>query len=225
MDISNIYVLFISYNISLSVLSFSSPQLNGEVTLLPLDYRNELSIYHSGHRAVVKTKAGITVTFDWRSTVRVTLPSSYQNAVCGLCGNYNGNNKDDLIMPNGQAAPDGARLGESWQVALTPGCSSVCQGAQCQSCSDSQKEKYQLQRHCNIIADKAGPFRECHKHVDPAPYLEDCVYDACIYQGRPGSVCEAVEVYVTACQDLGVNIYPWRNNSYCREFSIVFYVF
>lgn len=182
-------------------------------------------MFLSGWTAVVETVAGITVTFDWRSTVSVTLPSNYQSAVCGLCGNYNGKAQDDLTMPNGQDANNGAKLGESWQVALVPGCSSVCQGAWCQACSGSQSKEYQAQKYCGIIADKAGAFRDCHSHVDPAPYLEDCVYDACHYHGHHGSVCDAVGVYVSACQSLGITIHSWRTDTFCREFEIVFFVF
>ena len=182
-------------------------------------------MFLSGRTAVVETVAGITVTFDWRSTVSVTLPSNYQDAVCGLCGNYNGNAKDDLTMPNGQIARDGAKLGESWQVAVTPGCSSACQGAACQDCSDSQRKEYQAMKHCGIIADKAGPLRDCHSHVDPVPYLEDCVYDACQYHGHRGSVCDAVAVYVSACQSRGIAIRSWRTDSFCREFVTVFSFF
>ncbi|XP_054904027.1 IgGFc-binding protein [Poeciliopsis prolifica] len=189
--------------------------MNGQLALLPLDYNNELTVFQSGRTAVLETGAGITVSFDWRSTVTISLPSTYQGMVCGLCGNYNGKAQDDLDMPNGQTAPDGTRLGESWQVGLTPGCSSVCQGPWCQACSDSQKKVYQATKYCGIIADKAGPFRECHSHVDPTPYMEDCVYDVCQYHGHQGSVCDAVEVYVSECQSRGITIHSWRSNKFC----------
>ncbi|XP_026150219.1 IgGFc-binding protein-like [Mastacembelus armatus] len=189
--------------------------LNGQLASLPLNYDNQVVVILSGRTAVVKTAAGITVTFDWWSTVRVTLPSTYQGAVSGLCGNYNGKAEDDLTMPNGQTATDGAKLGESWQVALVPGCSSVCQGAGCQACSDSESKAYQGEKYCGIISDKTGPFRDCHSHVDPAPYLEDCVYDACQYHGHQRSVCDAVKVYVSTCQSLGITIYSWRTDTFC----------
>ncbi|GAA6219039.1 IgGFc-binding protein-like [Lates japonicus] len=210
-------VMFSIYGITLTI-SREYPYrvlLNGQLASLPLDYNNELVVFLSGWTAVAETAAGITVTFDWRSTVTVTLPSNYEGAVCGLCGNYNGNAKDDLTMPNGKIAPDGTKLGESWQVGLVPGCSSVCQGAWCQACSGSQKKVYEAQKYCGIIADKAGPFRECHNHVDPAPYLEDCVFDSCHYHGHRGSVCDAVGVYVSACQSLGISIRSWRTDTFC----------
>ncbi|KAM9852132.1 IgGFc-binding protein [Aulostomus maculatus] len=189
--------------------------LNGQLASLPLYYKNELLVFLSGWTAVVETDAGIKVTFDWRSTVSVTLPSNYQSAVCGLCGNYNGEGGDDLTMRNGQIAPDGAKLGESWQVGLVPGCSSVCHGPWCQACADSQRKEYRALKYCGIIADNAGPLRDCHSHVDPTPYLENCVFDACHYHGHHGAVCDAVEVYVAACQSLGITIRSWRTNNFC----------
>lgn len=171
---------------------------------------------------MVETAAGITVTFDWSSKVTVTLPSNYQDAVCGLCGNYNGKPQDDLKMRNNHIARDGTKLGESWRVALVPGCSSVCQGAWCKACSNSQKKVYAAQKYCGIIADKKGPFRGCHSAVDPAAYLEDCVYDSCHYNGHRGTVCEAIAVYASACQHLRITVESWRTNTFCRktEFSL-----
>lgn len=179
----------------------------------------------SGRAAVVQTAAGVIVTFDWRSIVTVTLPSTYQGAVCGLCGNYNGKVQDDLTMRNGQTASDGTKLGESWQVSVVKGCISGCQGPSCPSCSDSQKKVYQSNKYCGIIVDKAGPFKACHSRLDPVPYMEDCVYDACQYQGYQTAVCDAVMVYVLACQNLGITIGSWRRNDFCREFEIIFFHF
>uniref|UniRef100_A0A673AB09 Fc fragment of IgG binding protein n=1 Tax=Sphaeramia orbicularis TaxID=375764 RepID=A0A673AB09_9TELE len=208
-------VTFSIYGIKVTISREYPYYLNGQLVSLPVDYNNQLIVFRSGWTAVVETDAGITVTFDWRSTVTVTLPSNYQSAVCGLCGNYNGKSQDDLTMRNGQPASDGTKLGESWQVALVPGCSSVCQGPWCHACSGSQKNVYRAQKYCGIIADKAGPFRECHSRIDPTPYLEDCIYDACHYNGHHGSVCDAISVYVSACQSLGVTIRSWRTETFC----------
>uniref|UniRef100_A0A3P9H1N3 Fc fragment of IgG binding protein n=1 Tax=Oryzias latipes TaxID=8090 RepID=A0A3P9H1N3_ORYLA len=189
--------------------------LNGQLTALPLKSKDELAVFLSGSQAVIETAAGITITYDWWSTVRVTVPSNYHGAMCGLCGNYNGKAHDDMTMQNGKTTPDEAKLGESWQVASVPGCSSACQGPWCQACSDSQKEVYQASQFCGIIADETGPFRECHKFVDPAAYVEDCVYDVCQFHGHHGSVCKAVEVYLSACQSQGIPIHPWRTQAFC----------
>lgn len=188
--------------------------------MLPLDYSDKLKVSVGSRRAVVSTAAGITVTFNWRSTVRVTLPSTYQDAVCGLCGNYNGKRKDDMTMSNGQTAKSGDELGKSWQVALTPGCSPACVGPRCQECSDKKKSKYEAQKYCGVITDKAGPFKNCHKQLDPGPFLEDCAYDACQYHGHFGAICDAIQTYASACQSEGIAVDTWRRQDFCREFDL-----
>nr|XP_023835729.1 kielin/chordin-like protein [Salvelinus alpinus] len=79
-------------------------------------------VFRSGRRAVVETAAGITLTFDWHSTVHVKLPSTYQGAVFGLCGNYNAMPQVNLTMRDGHPTPNATWLGASWRVALVPGC-------------------------------------------------------------------------------------------------------
>ena len=123
-------------------------------------------MFRSGAAAVVETSAGISLTFDWRSVVRVTVPSTYQGAVCGLCGNYNTKPQDDMGMRDGQIASDPSKLGESWRVGLVPGCTSGCQ-AGCQGCSDPQKETFKGQAYCGIITNKQGPFKDCHSLLPP----------------------------------------------------------
>lgn len=65
--------------------------------------------------------------------------------MCILFDNNNGKARDGLTMQNSQTAPSGAELREGWQVALAPGCSSVCHGARCQACADSQRKEYGAQ--------------------------------------------------------------------------------
>lgn len=187
--------------------------------MLPLEYSDKLKVSLSGRTAVVNTAAGITVTFDWQSTVRVTLPSTYQSMVCGLCGNYNGKGQDDMSMPNSQTTTNSNELGESWQVALTPGCSTACQGAHCQECSEEQKSKYEAQRYCGIITEKTGSFKNCHKQLDPGPFLKDCVFDACQYHGHFAVICDAIQTYASACQNEGITVDTWRREDFCRKFD------
>lgn len=48
-------------------------------------------------------------------------------------------------------------------------------------------------------------------------YFKDCVFDLCELDGAKPILCEAIEAYVNECQDRGVNIGPWRNETFCRE--------
>lgn len=174
-------------------------------------------VIRSGRTATLFTAAGIIVTFDWRSLVSVTLPSTYMDAVGGLCGNYNGNRQDDKTMSNGQLTNDANELGKSWQVGVVPGCSPDCQGPLCEGCSDSEEETYADSTYCGIIADASGPFADCHSEVDPAPYLANCVFDTCLHDGDPDVFCGGIAAYVSACQDQGITIQSWRTPAFCRK--------
>ncbi|XP_035236139.1 IgGFc-binding protein-like [Anguilla anguilla] len=189
--------------------------VDGQFTSMPFQYEDKLVVFRSCRTAVVETAFGMRVTFNWNSVVTVTLPNTYQGAVCGLCGNYNQNPSDDGTQRDGKAAASGSQLGESWRVDVVPGCTSGCTGPECKDCSASQIDAYRAQRYCGIIADKTGPFRDCHARVDPAPYLEDCAFDACHFEERDDVICEAVAAYVSACQNEGVAIQSWRSSSFC----------
>lgn len=51
-------------------------------------------------------------------------------------------------------------------------------------------------------------------------YFKDCIFDLCELDGAKPILCEAIEAYVNECQDRGVNIGPWRNETFCCEFWV-----
>ncbi|KAI4873588.1 hypothetical protein NFI96_003512 [Prochilodus magdalenae] len=188
--------------------------LDGLLVDLPLEMQDKLLVYYGGNGVVLETIFGLQVTFDRTSRLLVSLPSTYAGAVCGLCGNFSGDIHDDFSKPDGSIAPDAVAFGQSWQVGSTPDCSSApLQDTQCLNCTGTQRED--AQRYCSIITDRTGPFTECHAMVDPGPYADHCVFDTYQYQGRQSVSCDAIAVYVSACQSKGVAIRPWRNDTFC----------
>ncbi|VEN62895.1 unnamed protein product [Callosobruchus maculatus] len=49
---------------------------------------------------------GVRIFWNGRSLVDVTVPPSYKNKLCGLCGNYNSNLMDDLTTKQGKINAD-----------------------------------------------------------------------------------------------------------------------
>ncbi|XP_058503787.1 IgGFc-binding protein-like [Solea solea] len=191
--------------------------VNNELVNLPVDLAGgQVSVYRSGSRAVVTTNFDLKVSFNWRSVVFVKLPSNYMEAVCGLCGNYNGKSRDDLIPKNGDKAVAPTPFGTSWRVAEIPGCVEGCKGV-CPSCDITYKAQYEKGDFCGMMTDSHGPFRDCHAKVDPAGYFEDCVYDVCLYKGRKDVLCEAIAAYTSACQAVGAKVYSWRTSQFCAQ--------
>uniref|UniRef100_A0A8C4T5C3 IgGFc-binding protein-like n=1 Tax=Erpetoichthys calabaricus TaxID=27687 RepID=A0A8C4T5C3_ERPCA len=176
--------------------------------------RNKASIFRSGQFAVLQTKFGLRLTFNWDGYIALTLPSSYSGAVAGLCGNLNGNKDDDLMKPDKTQAKTPDEFGKSWLVEEIPGCIHACQGT-CPTCDVNMKHQYESNDYCGILIDKAGPFKDCHAKVDPKLYFDNCVYDVCLYKGQAASLCQALTAYTALCQDAGAKISVWRTDKLC----------
>uniref|UniRef100_A0A3B3HBG1 VWFD domain-containing protein n=1 Tax=Oryzias latipes TaxID=8090 RepID=A0A3B3HBG1_ORYLA len=133
--------------------------------------------------------------------------------MCGLCGNFNDNPNDDFHTPDGAAVTTPDAFGAAWKVPGNYTCSDGC-GSSCPRCTNDQAARVQ----CEVIQAADGPFSFCHEHVDPAPFVSDCVFDVCV-GGNAGNdlLCRAIETYVSACQSANVRIYPWRQNTTCSE--------
>ncbi|XP_038668944.1 IgGFc-binding protein-like [Scyliorhinus canicula] len=189
--------------------------VNGILVNLPYALEDEkIIIYKSCRGATLETDFGLRVTYDWRSRISVTLPSTYSNSVCGLCGNFDGKRDNDLTTKDGKSTNNPTTFGKSWQVDSTPGCSHDCRG-KCPQCDIVAKRRYESSEFCGKIKDDKGPFRDCLSHVDPNEYFNDCLFDSCLYEGHRTVVCEAVAAYAAACQDAGITINQWRSKSFC----------
>ncbi|XP_067172890.1 IgGFc-binding protein-like [Apteryx mantelli] len=191
-------------------------KVNGVFVELPFSHEGQFTVYTSGVHGFVRTDFDVRVSFDWYSYARVIVPQAYAGAVCGLCGNADGNTGNDFVTPDGRQLADPVQFADSWKVADVPGCSAGCTG-NCPVCNEEQKKLYRGDGYCGVLARAGGPFAACHAAVDPAPFLEDCAFDACQYKGHRDTLCSAVAAYVTACQSQGVQLQEWRTPNFCSE--------
>ncbi|NWU48477.1 FCGBP protein, partial [Dromas ardeola] len=204
------------YNMTLS-LSQAHPQklkVNGILVDLPFNHGDKLRVFLKGVHGFIKTDFEVTVTFDWYSYARVILPNTYSRAVCGLCGNADGDPQDDFALPDGQQVADAIQFADSWKVADVPGCGAGCT-EDCKVCTEAEKRAYRGDKHCGLLVKNRGPFAACHSTVDPAPYFDDCLFDTCLYEGHQETVCRSLSAYVTVCQSQGIRIKPWRTFAFC----------
>ncbi|XP_067316856.1 IgGFc-binding protein-like [Anolis sagrei] len=189
--------------------------VNGLLTRLPYNIRsNEILLYRKGKEAVVQTDFHLTVTFDWQNRVTVTVPSTYANALCGLCGNFNGNKFDEMTMKDGKMALSPSSFGESWKMREVPGCTEMDK-EECSGLSAIESHQRHLGRECGLILAKRGPFQRCHSTIDPEEYFQDCVYDSCFFDGQEAVICQAIANYAEACQAAGASLEAWRTKTFC----------
>lgn len=203
---------------SLKIIHFSF-QLDNELTNLPLSRQNgRLEVIQQGRNVIVQTDFGLKVVYNTIYSVTVIVPSVYRQRMCGLCGNNNNNPRDDFKLRDGRRTNDVDMFGKSWALDEDSKACGGC-GRKCPKCPKAKAALYQKPNSCGIIANPDGPFNACHKKVDPLPYLSQCVFDVCTTGGTKDALCAAVLDYALACQWVGVEIQPWRSDSFCRKFG------
>ena len=65
-------------------------------------------------------------------------------------------------------------------------------------------------------------FKDCHSHVNPNQYYQNCLFDACGCDmgGDCMCYCEAIETYAKQCNNKGITI-GWRiKTEECRKFAM-----
>ena len=98
----------------ISLLQNGVVLLDGERINIPANPNENVSINLIGGKIVVKTTHGLVVRWNGHHQLAINLPVSYQNKVCGICGNYNGDPKDDFLMKGGSLGKTYSDVGNSW---------------------------------------------------------------------------------------------------------------
>uniref|UniRef100_UPI0037E7E52E IgGFc-binding protein-like n=1 Tax=Semicossyphus pulcher TaxID=241346 RepID=UPI0037E7E52E len=168
----------------------------------------KVRVNQNGLHIIVETDFGLRMTYDTVGGVVVQIPSTYQSAPSGLCGNYNADASDDLEegKPEDTAA--------AWVVNNNDvKCDTNC-GAT--PCPGENKEKVpDAEEKCKIIKAEQGPFEGCHSTVKPTPYYDTCVKEVATHKGSNSVLCRHIQSYVAACQLAGAKIKEWRSEKLC----------
>ncbi|XP_017665948.1 PREDICTED: alpha-tectorin-like, partial [Lepidothrix coronata] len=187
--------------------------VNGVAEILPCSPSAGVQVLSSGFYTMIMTDFGLRVKFDGVHRVEVTLPSTFGQKVCGMCGNYNGMAADDFLNPEGMLEPDSTSLGNSWEVSKNSSCSAG--PLPTPACNDTDKQVIASSHFCGLLIDTSGPFQICHAVLSPSSYFETCSYDLCELGLDRETLCKSLQSYADACQALGVQIPVWRNTTFC----------
>ncbi|KAL3993498.1 polymeric immunoglobulin receptor [Sarotherodon galilaeus] len=172
-----------------------------------------LQVQKMGVYIVVTIKPGLVLMWDQRTSLFITISPQFQGQVCGLCGNYDGNSKNDFTTRSQEIVADVLQFGNSWKV------SSSCPSAELiiDPCASNRYREAWSQKQCSIIT--SVTFQSCHSKVDPGPYFDSCVRDSCACDtgGDCECLCTAVAAYAKACNEAGTCI-AWRTPKFCPIF-------
>ncbi|XP_052447930.1 alpha-tectorin [Carassius gibelio] len=205
-----------NHRVTLPKGTLGTVQVDGLIKTLPVQLQlGAVKVYQSGVAVALETDFGLLVTYDGLHYASISLPSSYFNNTCGLCGNYNDDPADDPVLPDGSLAESVVELGGSWRAEDTDfRCTDGC-AQNCSLCEPAAEVFYFRSDYCGLINKTDGPFRDCRAVVDPTAFVYSCVYDMCSNRDNITTLCQAIQAYALACQALGVTIRTWRSRSFC----------
>lgn len=157
---------------------------------------------------IVKTHIGVKIIWDGRSYLQVQMPVKYKNKLCGLCGNFNGISRDDLITRRGFNVTDNevGKFVNSWRVGDNKTCA-------------LRKENVLKKRTCNKRTSCrklriSDVFNACDSRLNPNNYFESCRMDMCECP-EGNCYCDSFAAYARECQRLGVSLPNWRLDTNC----------
>ncbi|KAL7867723.1 hypothetical protein SRHO_G00091070 [Serrasalmus rhombeus] len=201
---------------SIKIFLGNKELLLSEENIKVLIYDNSTEIpyksYTVGIYFVIEASHGLVLFWDKKTSLMIKLEPSFKGTVCGLCGNYDGNGKNDFVTRGGEEVVEPLELGNSWRVSPTcPKASSFSS-----PCDMRPHRQTWAVKHCSII--KSDVFSACHSLVDPAQYYDICVQDTCACDsgGDCECFCTAVAAYAAVCNKKGACI-SWRTPTICRE--------
>ncbi|XP_041795270.1 mucin-2-like [Chelmon rostratus] len=187
-------------------------QLKDE-TFIVIKGRSQFQVYKIGFYLVMTIKPGISLMWDRKTSLSIQASSKYQGQFCGLCGNYDGNSKNDWTARSKETVTEVLEFGNSWKLA--PTCLNTKKNKD--PCESNLYRKTWSEIQCKVIL--SDTFSRCRLQVDPSPYYAACVKDtcACTNGGNCECLCTVVAAYAKACKDAGTCI-RWRTPKLCPIF-------
>uniref|UniRef100_A0A8C9ETU5 Otogelin like n=1 Tax=Pavo cristatus TaxID=9049 RepID=A0A8C9ETU5_PAVCR len=144
---------------------------------------------------LVKTTFGFSLAWDGNSGIYIKLTEDHHGKPCGLCGNFNGDKYDDLILQNSKST--NLKIIMLVQKVFSNYCLLIFLNAQ------------DIFFKCQIFLQ--FPFLSCHESIDPYSYISSCMNDLCRVDDDE-TYCRAVTEYARACSHAGSPVRDWRDD-------------
>ncbi|XP_068597313.1 mucin-2-like, partial [Brachionichthys hirsutus] len=180
--------------------------IKGDSQVVPAQIQT-LGIY-----LVVTITKGLVVMWDKKTSLSIKVSHQFQGQLCGLCGIFDGNSKNEFTTRSGEIVTDVRQFGNSWKT------STFCNDTTLlDPCESNHYRKAWATKQCLNIYN--SDFASCRLQVDPDPYYHACVRDSCACDtgGDCECLCTALAAYARACNEADSCI-KWRTPKLCPLF-------
>uniref|UniRef100_A0A8I3RPM3 Zonadhesin n=1 Tax=Canis lupus familiaris TaxID=9615 RepID=A0A8I3RPM3_CANLF len=226
-------IIVIVYGFTVQLQADLQLVVNNQKMAIPFTPNSHLQVTMRGHRLYLTTDFKMIVTFHGGKNAVITLPSMYKKLVLGLCGNFDGNKRNDFMLPNGTVTDNLVSFSHSWEVQKITGgdlarFSRAIQekeekeeeelGFHASECSVEQLRLINSTQACTVLVDPYGPFAACHQTVAPGPFQEHCMFDLCAARNPKEQEelrCQVLSGYAIICQEAGATLASWRDHTHC----------
>lgn len=181
-------------------------KVNGKLIAFPY-FNNNIEIQKIDTNLLqVHLPNGVEISWNGKSFLEVTVPPKFKKKLCGLCGNFNLNTKDDYKMRNGTVVNEAnlMRFVNSWCV----GKNCWKKVAHTKPCARTRSKS--AKRNCEYINELFGmcPFSK--------KYHKACIMDMCDCPNGK-CYCESLMAYAQQCKRERINISDWQSKSMCTS--------
>ncbi|ELT97988.1 hypothetical protein CAPTEDRAFT_227119 [Capitella teleta] len=204
------------------------------IDTLPYTVSDNLYVHERPNYIYIETLYGVQVMWDRVQSVRVTVDVEYMGEMCGLCGNYNGDDTDDMVVgPNDNLCPmnlptdlnlgdlidDPAKWTTTWlyEVGTDADCILTCTNQTLiPDCTEA--DKVEAEAACSPLIDPKGALKECINNLPEgttAPFLESCVFDLCTEDDDTNLLCSHASELANDCEVLYNMSVNWRSAEFC----------
>ncbi|XP_072707738.1 SCO-spondin-like [Ciconia boyciana] len=170
----------------------------------------ELSVRRASSSFLLLQTFGAHVLWGLETpAIYITLQPAFAGKVRGLCGTYNWNQQDEFTTPVGDVETGVAAFANKYRAsgdcpALGP--------FPLEPCDAFAGRRELAEAACAVLHGPA--FQPCHRVVEPEPFLQLCLRDACACRGGQRCLCPALAAYARQCGREGTAL-AWRNQSFC----------
>ncbi|XP_069738785.1 LOW QUALITY PROTEIN: SCO-spondin-like [Phaenicophaeus curvirostris] len=182
--------------------------VDGQEVTLPFSSAG-MNVRHASSSFLLLQTSGAHVLWGLETPAAyITLQPTFARRVRGLCGTFNWNQQDEFTTPAGDVETSVSAFANSYRAS---GACPVLGPVPPDPCGFAGRRDL-AEATCAVLL--GATFQLCHQVVEPEPFVQLCLLDACGCRGARRCLCPVLAAYAWRCAREGTTL-AWRNHTFC----------